>query len=110
MIFGSERFESYVGELQLLSMQESVKSAQNDSSEMTYEKYAKAEAETKLKQQKREVHCAVSLAKILDTFKHDVSEDHHNFKMSVEGEAKELAETVVGGTLVGVLVYMQGLF
>ena len=58
------------------------------------------------KQKKREVLAAVNLAKLLEPYFGDESEDHLNFRLKIIGEAKELAGTPFGGTLIGVLVIM----
>ncbi|KAI8899650.1 X-domain of DnaJ-containing-domain-containing protein [Globomyces pollinis-pini] len=103
-IFGSQRFESYVGELQLLSLQESLKNV--NETEVQFEQMASAEKKMKLKQKKREVQCAVNLAKLLDQYLQDTSEDHLSFIASMRAEAEELAATAFGGTLIGVLGYI----
>ncbi|KAJ3255558.1 hypothetical protein HK103_006194 [Boothiomyces macroporosus] len=102
VIFGSQNFESYVGELQLASMQEKLASFENPQ----LDQMQRIEHQMKLKQKKREVQCAVNLAKLLDKYIEDKSEDHVAFKTHVEAEAKELGATAFGGTLIGVLGYV----
>ncbi|KAI8907144.1 X-domain of DnaJ-containing-domain-containing protein [Gorgonomyces haynaldii] len=104
VIFGSERFENYVGELQLLSMKDSL--PQNTESMQDYKNLQQAEAQMKYKQTKRQVKCALHLAKLLDNYLNDTSENHHAFEISIKSEAKELSETAFGGTLIGVVGYV----
>jgi hypothetical protein len=98
MIFGAGGFESYVGELSLLSLQESLKG------EMEVEDMRRAEVEMKRKQKKRELTCALKLASILDNYLTDESEDHINFKTFLKQEAQSLTKSAFGGTLIGVVV------
>lgn len=104
MIFGSARFEGYVGELQLLSLQESLKATGETKEEQQFASMQRAQLVMKMKQKKRELNCALRLAKTLDEYLQDQSEDHVNFITFINGEAKELASTPFGGTLIGVLV------
>jgi DnaJ-domain-containing protein 1 len=102
IIFGSQRFESFIGELQLLSLQESLKAV--DADRIQAEMMSKGESKLKRKQKKREIQCAINLAKLLDGFLKDESEDHISFRTAIKAEATELSATAFGGTLIGVLV------
>lgn len=104
----SARFESFVGELQLLSLQESLKAADPSAGEKAQmENLSKADKLMRLKQKKREVTCAVNLAKVLDRYIEDNSEDRIAFSTFLRAEAKELAATAFGGTLIGVVVSLS---
>jgi X-domain of DnaJ-containing len=70
------------------------------------EKMEKAERSSKQRQRKREVTCAVNLAKLLDNYLNDSSEEFVAFKTTIKAEAKDLTETAFGGTLIGVLAYI----
>ena len=105
MVFGAGGFEAYVGELQLLSMQESLKAMSGDEKEQ-HEGLRRAQVEMKRKQKKRELNCALKLAAILDKYLQDQSEDHLNFKTFLKSEAESLTGNAFGGTLIGVLVYL----
>lgn len=102
VIFGSERFEDLVGELQLMGLQGAMKP--NSSTEAAFEGLMDAEAKLKTKQKRREVQCAVNLVRMLNDYLQDQSENHVAFKVSIEGQAKELTETAFGGTLIAVVV------
>ncbi|KAJ3307024.1 hypothetical protein HDV03_003351 [Kappamyces sp. JEL0829] len=105
MIFGSQRFDAYVGELSLMAMQDSLKMSEGGD-DIQFEGMARAEKQMKARQRKREVLCAINLAKILDQYLEDASEEHVNFATYLRGEAKELVSTAFGGTLIGVLGYV----
>lgn len=102
MIFGSQRFEAFCGELQLLSFKDSIKAVEAE--DIQLETMKKAEVKMRTKQKKREIHCAVNLAKLLDSYLADTSEEHISFITAIKSEAKELSATAFGGTLIGVLV------
>lgn len=86
MIFGSENFEPLVGELQLASQMQEDSEIHNHPKVRTF------------KQKKREVKCAVVLATKLQAFVDSGNE--LVFKESIREEAKELAKSPFGGTLV----------
>jgi hypothetical protein len=102
IIFGSQRFESYIGELQLLSLQESMKAVDLDNFQP--EMVQASEMKLKRKQKKREIQCALNLAKLLENYILDTTDEKLSFRTSIQAEAKELAATAFGGTLIGVLV------
>jgi hypothetical protein len=102
IIFGSQRFESYIGELQLLSLQESLKAVDLDN--IQPEMVQASELKLKRKQRKREIQCALNLAKLLDDYGRDNTDDKLSFRTTIQAEAKELTATAFGGTLIGVLV------
>jgi curved DNA-binding protein CbpA len=84
MIFGSEKFEPLVGELELASQ---MKEADNHS-------HPKLRV---FRQRKREIKCAVNLASKLQSFVD--SEDEAAFTAALKQEAEELASTPFGSTL-----------
>lgn len=92
MIFGSEKFEPLIGELQIS------KQMQNSEDD---EKPARFEAKLqKFQQRKREVKCAVSLARKLQQY---VDGDVEGFKATISEEATELSQSPFGATLLGVI-------
>ncbi len=94
--------------MQLLSLQESLKAADPSAGEKAQmENLSKADKLMRLKQKKREVTCAVNLAKVLDRYIEDNSEDRIAFSTFLRAEAKELAATAFGGTLIGVVVSLS---
>jgi curved DNA-binding protein CbpA len=82
IVFGSERFESFVGELSLLSMKDQLQDPENMS------KLHSINNSMNLRQKRREVKCAVNLAKLLEGYLTDKSEDFINFKTVIRSEAK----------------------
>ncbi|RHY77618.1 hypothetical protein DYB38_003868 [Aphanomyces astaci] len=105
MIFGSQAFEAFVGELNLMTLQQELSKMNptegpSDPSDLFGDS-------NKLKQKRREVLCAVHLATLLDDlYTTDVSDKHINFRTSVTATAAELAATAFGGTLIGVVGYV----
>lgn len=85
IIFGSERFEGYVGELSLLSMKDAIS---GKTPEEMQNKMSTAEKTMKLRQKKREVSCAVKLAALLEQYVNDSSEEFISFKTTIYAEAK----------------------
>lgn len=90
MIFGSEKFDSYVGELQLASQMQ----ADSD-----IHSHPKVRA---FKQKKREVKCAVALATKLQTYI-DGGCNSEVFRAEALAEAKELSSSAFGSTLVSTI-------
>jgi hypothetical protein len=74
--------------------------------EMDYSKITRGDQERKLKQEKREVQCAVKLAKLLDNYIQDSTAEKTGFTTMIEAEAKDLASTSFGSALIGVLAYV----
>lgn len=70
------------------------------------EAMARALSASKDRQRRREVQCAVNLAEKLNEYLTDETDGHLMFKAVIENEAKELASTAFGGTLIGVLGYV----
>lgn len=99
MIFGSEKFEPLLGELKLAShMSESQNGGEFECSKLR-----------SFKQRKRILQCALNLAKKLDGYVVKVIADPSNnsnleeFRRACFEEAKELAESPFGGTLVAAI-------
>lgn len=90
MIFGSEKFEPLVGELQLATQMNAESEAANDPRFRAW------------KQKKREVQCAVNLAAKLQQFIDDGC-DEAKFRAQLKEEADELAASPFGGTLLGAI-------
>ena len=88
MIFGSENFETLIGELSLATQ---VKM-------MTEE--TKPIEVLRFRQRQRELKCAIILANKLDGF---VEGDEQVFREKARNEAKELTESALGGTLLGLI-------
>ena len=94
MIFGSEKFEPLIGELEI------AKQMQNNQSDEE-EKTSKFESKlNKFQQKKRQVQCAVNLTKKLQQY---VDGDEEGFRMAAREEAKELSQSPFGATLLGVI-------
>jgi X-domain of DnaJ-containing len=88
MIFGSEKFEPLVGELQLAS-------------QMNSEGHEDPKL-TKFKQKKRQIQCALNLVvKLQPYIDSDCNEEL--FRSLVEEEAKELSASAFGSTLVSTI-------
>eukprot|EP01041_Mallomonas_annulata_P001668 gene1668-3224_t len=97
MIFGSEKFETFIGELQLASqMQAEVEGATPTSNHKL----------KTFKQKKREIKCAVYLASKLQMY---VDAGEQALRDWASEEAKELSQSPIGGTLLATLgnVYME---
>lgn len=94
-VFGSEKFEQYIGEIQIMqrlhAMQSKDAARQLDARMLAF------------KQRRREVQCAVALAARLDEF--DL-EFEKNFRESLAIEANDLAETSFGATLLAFIGYV----
>eukprot|EP00607_Mallomonas_marina_P008810 CAMPEP_0182417468 /NCGR_PEP_ID=MMETSP1167-20130531/1956_1 /TAXON_ID=2988 /ORGANISM="Mallomonas Sp, Strain CCMP3275" /LENGTH=619 /DNA_ID=CAMNT_0024591077 /DNA_START=366 /DNA_END=2225 /DNA_ORIENTATION=+ len=91
MIFGSEKFEPLIGELQLASQMK----AEVEGSAHSHNSKLKA-----FKQKQREVKCAVHLASRLQIF---VDDGEEAFRTWAQEEAKELSLSPIGGTLLATL-------
>jgi hypothetical protein len=96
MVFGSELFESVIGELSVATHVKQMIDPDGDTSTELLS----------FKQRKREVQLAVTLATKLQVY---VDGDAAVFKEKCEAEAKELSEGALGGALLGVIasVYMD---
>ena len=113
MIMGSEKFDDYVGELHLTQMMNVGIDAMQNEEEQNEEQMIDTAAQTlfgndaamQFRQRKREVQCAVNLAKTLDAY----SEDSKAWTQRMEKEADELSRNAVGATLLKVIgyVYME---
>jgi hypothetical protein len=88
MIFGSEKFEPLVGELELASQM----------AEAEQHSHPKLRA---FRQRKREIKCALNLVTKLQTYVD--TEDEAAFVASLKEEAEELASTPFGGTLLSTI-------
>lgn len=101
MVFGSDKFDSLVGEMKITSMMTMGEEDENES------RSSKAAREA-LKQWKREVQCAVNLAELLDPY---VSGQltQAEFIEKIDTMATELASTAFGCTLLKTIgyVYME---
>ena len=86
-IFGSDKFEHVIGELQVLSTIQTLVQQEGRFNNPKIEAF---------RQRKREVQCAVNLASKLDEF---VEGYEDPFRQSVINEAKELASNRFGATL-----------
>uniref|UniRef100_A0A7S2SMW4 J domain-containing protein n=1 Tax=Mucochytrium quahogii TaxID=96639 RepID=A0A7S2SMW4_9STRA len=111
MIFGSEKFDYYVGELQLATML-TMSQDENASDEENMDKLFSKSPIMEFRQKQREVQCAVNLAKTLESYINEsaanpgVPCDHPEFRKIVAAEAAELSSTPFGGTLLGVVGYV----
>ncbi len=90
MIFGSEKFDSLLGELQLASQMQAMQ-AQDSAGSGSVESHPKMKA---FKQKKREVKCAATLVEKLQSYVDSKGVNEEEFKHKIREEAKELAETV----------------
>lgn len=102
MIFGSERFEPIVGELELATrMQHGGLGIGDDGSSGSKEALMYSNPKVKsFIQKRREVQCAVTLAKRLERF---VGGDESGFRREAEEEAAELSQTAFGGVLLAAI-------
>ena len=98
MIFGSEKFESYLGELQLATQMQEMTNAADQTNTNTHENHPKIK---KFKQRKREVKCASQLVDKLQCYIDAKGTNEAEFKEMIKKEAIELAETVC------VLIYVH---
>ncbi|KAJ3027508.1 UNVERIFIED_CONTAM: hypothetical protein HDU68_003696 [Siphonaria sp. JEL0065] len=109
MVFGSQHFENFVGELKLYSMtkgMDEVPTGKDVTPEKQQEMYERSQYLMSKNQKEREVRCAVNLAKYLNNFVADETSDHANFKTFLEVDCKELTSTSFGGVLIGVLGFV----
>ena len=93
MIFGSENFEPIIGELQIASQIKAMTDPAAKEQALTNELM-------NFIQRKREVQCAVTLAKKLNVY---IEEGEQAFTEKIKAEADELAETAFGGTLLSLV-------
>jgi len=99
MVFGSDKFESWVGEFfiaMMLSIGEDPRTCLQAGVDHTGRII-------EYKQRRREVQLAVNLASRLQAF---VDGDEQGFRVGAEEEAKELCTTAFGGTLVSAIGYV----
>lgn len=90
MVFGSENFEGWVGELKMAA------NMQNDDEDgKQFKSHPKMKS---FRQRKREVSCALHLVNRMDLFVN--VKDEVRFRKFIRSEAEELASTPFGGTLV----------
>ncbi|KAJ3073745.1 hypothetical protein HDU98_000808 [Podochytrium sp. JEL0797] len=109
MVFGSQHFESFIGELKLMSMTKGLDESiltKDMTPEQQQEAFEKSQYMSSREQKVREVRCAVNLAKYLNNYIGDESADHQNFKNFLDVDTKELTSTSFGGVLIGVLGYV----
>ena len=88
-------------------MKDSVQAMDEKNTEQSLKMMREGEILRAKKQKKREVQAAVNLSKLIEPYLTDESEEHLNFRLKIIGEAKELAGTPFGGTLIGVLVELS---
>ncbi|KAJ3351273.1 3-dehydroquinate dehydratase (3-dehydroquinase), partial [Entophlyctis luteolus] len=108
LVFGSQHFENFIGELKLLSMTKNMNEMTDDniSPEQQQEIFEKNQYLMARAQKQREVRCAVHLAKYLENYVSDESPKKENFQKLLDADAKELTSTNFGGVLIGVLGYV----
>ncbi|KAJ3078677.1 hypothetical protein HDU99_000438 [Rhizoclosmatium hyalinum] len=109
MVFGSQHFENFVGELKLLSMSkgmEEIPLSKDMTPEQQQEVFDQSQYLMSKKQKEREVRCAVNLAKYLNNYIADESPNHENFQNFLKVDAKELTSSSFGAVLIGVLGYV----
>ncbi|KAI8612476.1 X-domain of DnaJ-containing-domain-containing protein [Chytriomyces sp. MP71] len=109
LVFGSQHFESFIGELKLLSLTKDMTSMPTDTNltpEKQRELYEKSQYFLAKGQKQREVRCAVNLATLLQNYVTDPGDQKEAFRAFLEAEARELTSTKFGGTLIGVLGYV----
>jgi len=110
IIFGSDKFDAYVGQLKLATMM--MLGEENDMEEEdTYVESLMSGGSLHMRyiQGKREVTCAQSLAKLLDRFVNEVDQNDgkcDEFHRFATAEAKILASNDIGGTLLSVIGYV----
>lgn len=94
MIFGSENFETIIGELQIATQVKLVTEATKPTEVLRF------------RQRLRELKLAIILAGKLDAF---VDGDEQVFREKAQSEAQELSESALGGTLVGLIgtIYVE---
>lgn len=94
MIFGSENFETIIGELQIATQIKLVTEA------------TKPIEVLRFRQRLRELKLAIILSTKLDGF---TAGDEQVFREKAQSEAKELSESALGGTLVGLIgsIYVE---
>ena len=93
MIFGSEKFEPLIGELQIAKQMQSATA--DDEKPVRFESKL-----LKFQQKKREVKCAVNLARKLQRY---VDGDVEGFKQEIAEEAADMSHSPFGATLLGVI-------
>ncbi len=107
LIFGSEKFDFFVGELQLAMMMSKGMEAGAMEDEGALQSLFDDSPEMEYRQRKREVQCAVNLAKTLQEYLDEPKQSEHvQFRAKLEREAAELAANPVGATLLSVIGYV----
>jgi len=109
MIFGSDKFDFFVGELQLAMMMSMGQELGEQDDEEALQGLFDDNPQMEYRQRKRVVQCAVNLAKLLDEYMAEVRETNGEslkFKAKIEHEAQELSGSPFGGTLLNVIAYV----
>lgn len=102
LIFGSEKFEIYVGELKLAMLMLAEQDTEpNMSEEEMFDMFGSKKLEFKQKQ--REVKCAMNLVELIDGFNEENEGEKENFIQKFEKEAKELTSSGLGGAMISLL-------
>lgn len=106
MIFGSDKFDVYVGELKLATLM-SMGQESGMEDEAALQGLFETNPGMEYRQGKRVVQCAVDLAKLLQEFHEEAPEaGHAAFRAKMEAEAAELSSSPFGGTLLSVIGYV----
>lgn len=100
MIFGSDKFQKYVGELKVATMFELGVEEQEE-----VDPFAPETMQMRQKQAKREVQLAVDLAKSLEPFV-SKAQSEEDFVKQFRAESKELSKFPMGSTLLSVIGYV----
>ena len=100
MIFGSDKFQKYVGELKVATMFELGVDEQEE-----MDPFAMETMQMKQKQAKREVQIAVDIAKMLQGFVVK-EETEEAFVNKLKQESQELGKSPMGSTLLSVIGYV----
>ncbi|GBG28648.1 DnaJ family protein [Hondaea fermentalgiana] len=108
MIFGSEKFDYYVGELQLATMMSMGQDVEGEDEDAAMQALFSNNPAMEFRQRKRIVQTAVNLAKVLQDFVDEALTDPNapKFRAKMTEEAKELSASPFGGTLLSVIGYV----
>ena len=107
LIFGSDKFEIFVGEMKLATMMS--QGMQSDFSDQHFSSFSFENTDPfwLFIQTKRIVKCAVNLAEILDIYvKSPPDSNFKEFLKTLETYMKELSSSLFGGTLLKVIGYI----